>query len=58
MYKKKYKHLQYKRDIVRIIVKSIFTLHIFDIIDFYIFTNIFGQNLSCLTLNKPRMWDK
>jgi hypothetical protein len=55
VYKKKYKHLQYKIDIVRIIIKSIFTLHIFDIIEFYIFINMFDQILSYLTLTKPRM---
>jgi hypothetical protein len=34
--RKKYKYLQYKIDIFRIIIKSIFTLHISDIIEFYI----------------------
>jgi hypothetical protein len=58
MYKKKYKHLQHKIDIVRIIIKNIFILYVFDIIRFYIFNNIFGQNLSNLTLTKPRIQGK
>jgi hypothetical protein len=37
MYKKKYKYLQYKIDIVRIIMKNIFILYVFDIIRLYIF---------------------
>jgi hypothetical protein len=38
MYKKKYKHLQYKIDIM----KNTFILYIFDIIRLYIFNNMFG----------------
>jgi hypothetical protein len=55
MYKIEYKNLQYKVYIVRIIIKNIFTLHIFDIIIFYIFTNICYQFFSYLTLTKSRM---
>jgi hypothetical protein len=58
VYKKKYKHLQYKIDIVRIIIKNIFILYIFDIIRLYIFYNMFGQTLSSLTLTKPRIQGK
>jgi hypothetical protein len=58
VYKKKYKHLKYKIDIVRIIIKNNFILYEFDIIRLYIFNNIFGQTLSNLTLTKPRMQGK
>jgi hypothetical protein len=58
MYKKKYKYLKYKIDIVRIIMKNTFILYEFDIIRLYIFNNIFGQTLSSLTLTKPRMQGK
>jgi hypothetical protein len=58
VYKKKYKHLKYKIDIVRIIMKNTFISYEFDIIRFYIFNNIFGQTLSSLTLIKPRMQGK
>jgi hypothetical protein len=52
VYKKKYKHLQYKIDIVRLIIKIILyykTLY---------FNNMFGQTLSNLALTKPRMQGK
>jgi hypothetical protein len=58
VYKKKYKHLQYKIDIIRIIMKNIFILYVFDIVRLYIFNNIFGQTLSSLTLTKPRIEGK
>jgi hypothetical protein len=58
MYKKKYKHLQHKIDIVRIIIKNIFILYVFDITEFYIFTNMLGRSLFYLTLIKPRMQGK
>jgi hypothetical protein len=58
MYKKIYKYLQYKIDIVRIIMKNTFILYVFDIIRLYIFNNIFGQSLSNFTLTKPRMQGK
>jgi hypothetical protein len=58
VYKKKYKYLQYKIDIIRIIMKSNFILYVFDIIILYIFNNMFDQTLSSLTLTKPRMQDK
>jgi hypothetical protein len=57
VYKKKYKHLQYKIDIIRIIMNFII-LYVFDIIRLYIFNNIFGQTLSSLTLTKLRMYGK
>jgi hypothetical protein len=58
MYKKKYKYLQYKIDIVRIIMKNTFMLYIFNIIRLYIFYNMFDQTLSSLTLTKYRMQGK
>jgi hypothetical protein len=58
VYKKKYKHLQNKIDIVRIIMKNTFILYVFDIVRLHIFNNMFGQTLSSLTLTKPRMQDK
>jgi hypothetical protein len=58
MYKKKYKHLQYKIDIVRITMKNTFILYVFDIVRLYIFNNMFDQTLFSLTLNKPRMQGK
>jgi hypothetical protein len=58
IYKKKYKHLQYKIDIVRIIIKNTFILYIFDIIRLYIFNNMFDQTLSSLTSTKPRIKGK
>jgi hypothetical protein len=58
VYKKKYKNLQYKIDIIKIIMKNTFILYVFDIVRLYIFNNIFGQILSSLTLTKPRMQDK
>jgi hypothetical protein len=58
MYKKKYKYLQYKIDIVRIIIKNTFILYIFDIIRLHFFNNIFGQTLSSLTLTKPKTQGK
>jgi hypothetical protein len=58
VYKKKYKHLQYKIDIIRIIMKNIFILYVFDIVRLYIFNNKFGQTLSSLTLTKPRIEGK
>jgi hypothetical protein len=45
MYSKRYKHLQYKIDIVKIIMKYIFILYLYDIIKFDIFTNMLGQTL-------------
>jgi hypothetical protein len=57
VYKKKYKHLQYKIDIIKIIM-NFFILYVFDIIRLYIFNNIFGQTLSSLTLTKLRIYDK
>jgi hypothetical protein len=56
--RKKYKHLQNKIDIVRIIMKNTFILYVFDIVRLHIFNNMFGQILSSLTLTKPRMQDK
>jgi hypothetical protein len=53
MYKKIYKHLQYKIDIVRIIIKNTFILYVFDIIRLYFFNNMFGQTLFSLILTKP-----
>jgi hypothetical protein len=38
MYKEQYKYLQYKIDIVRIIMKNIFILYVFDIIRLYFLT--------------------
>jgi hypothetical protein len=58
VYKKKYKNLQYKIDIVRIIMKNTSILYVFEIIRFSIFNNMFGQSLSSLTLTKPRMQGK
>jgi hypothetical protein len=56
MYKKKYKNLQYKIDIVRIIIKNTFILYVFNIIKLYIFIIMIGQTLSSLTLTKHRIW--
>jgi hypothetical protein len=58
VYKKKYKHLQYKIDIIRITMKNTFILYVFDIIRLYIFNNMFGETLSSLTLTKSRMQGK
>jgi hypothetical protein len=58
MYKKKYKHLHYKIDIVKIIMKNTFILYVFDIIRLYIFNNMFDQTLSNLTLTTPKMQGK
>jgi hypothetical protein len=58
VYKKKYKNLQYKIDIVRIIMKNTSILYVFEIIRLSIFNNMFGQSLSSLTLTKPRMQGK
>jgi hypothetical protein len=55
MYKKIYKHLQYKIDIVRIIIKNTFILYVFDIIRLYFFNNMFCQTLFSLILTKPRI---
>jgi hypothetical protein len=53
VYKKKYKNLQYKIDIVRIIIKNTFILYVFDIIKLNIFSNVLDQ-----TLTKPRIQGK
>jgi hypothetical protein len=45
MYRKRYKYLQYKIDIIKIIMKYIFILYLYDIIKFDIFTNMLGQTL-------------
>jgi hypothetical protein len=58
VYKKINKYLQYKIDIVRIIIKYTFILFIFDIIKLYFFSNILDQTLYSLTLNKSRMQGK
>jgi hypothetical protein len=58
MYRKRYKHLQYKIDIIKIIIKYIFILYAYDIIKFDMFTNMLGQTLSSLTLTKPRIQSK
>jgi hypothetical protein len=58
MYKKKYKYLQYKIDILRIIIKNTFILYVFDVIKLYIFSNMLGQTSSSLTLTKSRMQGK
>jgi hypothetical protein len=58
VYKKIYKYLQYKIDIIKIIMKNTFIFYVFDIIRLYIFNNMFGQTLSSLTLTKPRMQGK
>jgi hypothetical protein len=58
MYKKKYKYLQYKIDIIRIIMKNTFILYVFHIIRLYIFNNMFDQILSSLTLTKLKMQSK
>jgi hypothetical protein len=58
MYKKKYKYLQYKIDILRIIIKNTFILYVFDVIKLYFFSNMLGQTSSSLTLTKPRMQGK
>jgi hypothetical protein len=39
-------------------MKNTFILYIFSIIRLYIFNNMFGQNLSSLTLFKPRIHGK
>jgi hypothetical protein len=41
VYKKKYKYLQYKMDIIRIIIKNTSILYVFDIIKLDSFSNIF-----------------
>jgi hypothetical protein len=55
MYKEKIYKIQYKIDIIRIIIPNMFILYVLDFIEFYSFTTIFGQILSSLTLTKPRM---
>jgi hypothetical protein len=53
VYKKKYKHLQYKMNIIRIIIKNTSILYVFDIIKLDSFSNILEQTLSNLALTNP-----